>query len=86
MSLEEQLHIAMKHRAILAAAVVGTMESPFVSDDILRIKMAMMKLIMRMCSDDDVLRDDIELRILKSMHTHCAEQIEINELLEGINE
>jgi hypothetical protein len=84
MSLEEQLHIAMKHRAILAAAIVGTMESPFVSEDILRIKMAMMKLILRMCNDGDVFRDDIELRILKSMHTHCSEQIEINDLLESM--
>jgi hypothetical protein len=86
MSLQEQLHVAMKQRAMLAAAVVGTMESPFVSEDILKIKMAMMNLVMRMCNDGDVLSDDIELRILKSMHTYCAEQIEINELLEGINE
>jgi hypothetical protein len=84
MSIEEQLDIAMKQRAILAAGIVGTMESPFVSDDILRIKMAMMKLIMRMCNDGDVLSDEIELRILKSIHTHCAEQIEINDLLEGM--
>lgn len=84
MTTEEQLKIAMKQRAMLAAAIVGTIESPFVSDDILRIKMAMMKLVMRMCNDGDVLSDEIELRMLKSMHTHCAEQIEINELLESM--
>lgn len=83
MSLEEQLDIAMKQRAMLAAAIVGTMEAPFASEEILRIKNGMMMLVMRMCSED-MLNDEIEKRVLMSMKEHCTEQIEINSLLDSV--
>ena len=43
MSLEEQLDVAMKQRAILAAAVVGTMKSPCVSKESLKIKISILE-------------------------------------------
>ena len=84
MSLEEQLHIAMTHRAILAAAVVGTMVSPCVSEESIRIKNAIMRVILGIFDDGERFGDSIERHLLLSSKNHCIEQIEINELLEGI--
>jgi hypothetical protein len=84
MSLEEQLDIAMKQRAILAAAVVGTMQSPCVSEESIRIKNATMGVIMRIFADDETFGDSIEHHLLLSSKNYCIEQIEINELLEGM--
>jgi hypothetical protein len=84
MSLEEQLDIAMTQRAMLAACVVGTMESPCVSEESIRIKNATMNVIMRMFNNGETFGDSIEHRLLLSSKNHCVEQIEIHELLEGM--
>ena len=84
MSTEELLHIAMKQRAMLAACVVGTMQSPTVSEDSIKIKNATMMVIMGMFADDDTFGDDIEKQLLMSSRDHCIEQIQINDLLENI--
>jgi hypothetical protein len=84
MSLEEQLDVAMKHRAMLSAAVVGTMQSPCVSEESIRIKNATMNVIMRIFANDETFGDYIEQQLLLASKNYCVEQIEINELLEGI--
>ena len=84
MSIEEQLDIAMKQRAMLAAAVVGTMQSPCVSEESIRIKNATMNVIMRIFADGETFGDAIEQQLLLSSRAHCIEQIQINELLEQI--
>ena len=84
MSLEEQLDVAMKQRAILAAAVVGTMKSPCVSEESLRIKTATMNVIMRMFERGETFGDTIEHHLLLSSKNYCLEQIEIHDLLEGM--
>ena len=84
MSLEEQLDVAMKQRAILAAAVVGTMKSPCVSEESLKIKTATMMVIMSMFDDDERFEDSIEEHLLLSSKSYCLEQIEIHDLLENI--
>tara|TARA_R110000868_G_scaffold106086_4_gene291115 strand:- start:1861 stop:2118 length:258 start_codon:yes stop_codon:yes gene_type:complete len=84
MSLEEQLDIAMTQRAMLAAAVVGTMQSPCVSEESLRIKTATMNVIMRIFERGETFGDTIEHHLLLSSKNHCIEQIEITELLESL--
>jgi hypothetical protein len=84
MSIEEQLDIAMKQRAMLAAAVVGTMESPCVSEESIRIKNAIMRVILGIFYDGETFGDSIERHLLSSSKNHCIEQIEITELLERI--
>jgi hypothetical protein len=84
MSLEEQLYVAMKHRAMLAAAVVGTMQSPCVSEESLRIKNATMTVIMYIFTEDERFGDSIEHELLLSSKNYCIEQIEINDLLESM--
>lgn len=84
MSLEEQLDIAMTQRAMLAAAVVGTMQSPCVSEESLRIKNATMNVIMRMFERGERFEDSIEEHLLLSSKNYCLEQIEIHDLLENI--
>jgi hypothetical protein len=84
MSIEEQLDIAMKQRAMLAAAVVGTMQSPCVSEESIRIKNATMTVIMSIFNEDERFGDSIEHHLLSSSKNHCIEQIEITELLERI--
>ena len=81
MSLEEQLDIAMTQRAMLAAAVVGTMQSPCVSEESLRIKNATMNVIMRMFDRGETFGDTIEHHLLLSSKSYCLEQIEIHDLL-----
>lgn len=84
MSTEELLDIAMKQRAMLAACVVGTMQSPSVSEDSIKIKNATMMVIMGMFGGDDTFGDEIEKQLLMSSRDHCIEQIQINDLLENI--
>jgi hypothetical protein len=84
MSIEEQLDVAMKQRAILAAAVVGTMKSPCVSEESIKIKNATMMVIMSIFDDGERFDDTIEHHLLLSSRNYCVEQIEINDLLEGI--
>lgn len=84
MTLEEQLHVAMKQRAMLAAIAVGTMEAPCVSEDSINMKNATMMVIMRIFEEGDTLRDSIEHQLLLSSRNHCIEQIQITELLENI--
>lgn len=84
MSLEEQLHIAMKQRAMLAAIAVGTMEAPCASEDAIKMKNATMRVIMRIFDEGDTFGDSIEKHLLSSSRNHCIEQIEIAELLENI--
>ena len=84
MSLEEQLDIAMTQRAMLAAAVVGTMQAPCVSEESLRIKNATMTVIMRIFDGGETFGDTIEHHLLLSSKNHCIEQIEITELLESL--
>jgi hypothetical protein len=84
MSLEEQLDIAMKHRAMLAAAVVGTMQSPCVSEESIRIKNATMRVILGIFDDGERFDDSIEHHLLLSSKSYCLEQIEINDLLESM--
>jgi hypothetical protein len=84
MSIEEQLDIAMKQRAMLAAAVVGTMQSPCVSEESIRIKNATMNVIMRIFADGETFGDSIEHHLLLASKSYCIEQIEITELLERI--
>lgn len=84
MSIEEQLDVAMKQRAMLAAAVVGTMQSPCVSEESLRIKNATMTVIMHIFTEDERFGDSIEHELLLSSKNYCLEQIEINDLLESM--
>jgi hypothetical protein len=84
MSLEEQLDVAMKQRAILAAAVVGTMKSPCVSEESLKIKTATMMVIMSIFDDGERFDDSIEHHLLLSSKSYCLEQIEIHDLLESM--
>jgi hypothetical protein len=84
MSLEEQLHVAMKQRAMLAAVAVGTMGAPCVSEDSIRMKNATMKVIMRIFEEGDTFGDAIEKQLLLSSRDHCMEQIQINELLDNV--
>ena len=84
MSLEEQLDIAMTQRAMLAAAVVGTMESPCVSEESIRIKNATMRVILGIFNNGETFGDSIEHRLLLSSKNHCLEQIEITELLDSL--
>jgi hypothetical protein len=74
----------MKQRAILAAAVVGTMKSPCVSEESIKIKNATMMVIMSIFDDGERFDDTIEHHLLLSSRNYCVEQIEINDLLEGI--
>jgi hypothetical protein len=84
MSIEEQLDVAMKQRAMLAAAAVGTMQSPCVSEESLRIKNATMNVIMRIFANDETFGDYIEQQLLLASKNYCLEQIEINDLLESM--
>jgi hypothetical protein len=84
MSLEEQLDVAMKQRAMLAAAVVGTMKSPYVSEESIKIKNATMAVIMSIFDEDERFIDTIEHQLLLASRNYCIEQMEINDLLEGI--
>ena len=84
MTLEEQLHVAMKQRAMLAAIAVGTMEAPCVSEDSINMKNATMMVIMRIFDEGDTFGDSIEKQLLLSSRNHCIEQIQITELLENI--
>ena len=84
MSIEEQLDIAMKQRAMLAAAVVGTMQAPCVSEESIRIKNAIMRVILGIFDDGETFGDSIERHLLSSSKNYCLEQIEINDLLESM--
>ena len=84
MSTEEKLHIAMKQRAMLAAIAVGTMQSPCVSEESIRIKNATMNVIMRIFEDGETFVDSIEHQLLLASKDHCIEQIQITELLDQI--
>lgn len=85
MSLEEQLDIAMKQRATLAACVVGTLKSPCVSEDSIRMKNATMGVVMSIFEDCGTFRDSIEKELLLASRNHCIEQMEIMDLLDGIS-
>lgn len=84
MSLEEQLDVAMKQRAMLAAIAVGTMGAPCVSEDAIKMKNATMNVIMHIFEEGDTFGDSIEHQLLISSKNHCIEQIQITELLENI--
>ncbi len=84
MSLEEQLDIAMKQRAMLAACVVGAMQSPAVSEDSIKIKNATMMVVMAIFADGDTFGDAIEHQLLLSSRDHCIEQMQISDLLESL--
>lgn len=84
MSLEEQLDIAMKQRAMLAACVVGAMQSPTVSEDSIKIKDKTMMVIMAMFADGETFGDAIEHELLLSSKAHCVEQMQIIDLLESL--
>jgi hypothetical protein len=84
MSIEEQLDLAMKQRAMLAAIAVGTMQSPCVSEESIRIKNATMTVIMHIFNEDERFSDSIEHELLLASKSYCIEQIEINQLLDDM--
>jgi hypothetical protein len=60
------------------------MQAPCVSEESLKIKNATMNVIMRIFDGGETFGDSIEHQLLLSSRNYCVEQIEINDLLEGI--
>jgi hypothetical protein len=72
-----------RQRSYLAAMITGIMKFPSAEPEINKIKAGIMKTTISMLEEVPI-QDEIELFMCLAMSEHCSEQIEIEELFEGL--
>lgn len=73
-----------QQRAVFAACLVNVIQHNSVEKEALNIKKGIMHVVTQSLMGGLVVNDDIQKYLLDSMKKHCEEQIEIEELLNGI--
>ncbi len=84
---QEELNYLVKchhQRQALAACIVGVMESPATTDELIKVKNGLLGVFMQMITVAPI-HDSLDQDMATAMKNFCAEQIEIEELLEGMN-
>jgi hypothetical protein len=72
-----------KQRQALVACVVGVMESPATTAEMISVKNAVLGVFMQMISVA-IVNDSLDHDMATAMKSFCAEQIEINSLLDSV--